>query len=47
MRRKKTKKGGGINPRVTRNITEEEVLKRIAGKFYRVTHLDGYNLPLT
>ena len=33
MRRKKTKKGGGgINPRVTRNITEEEVLRRIAGK---------------
>ena len=30
MRRKKTKKGGGIDPRVTRNITEEEVLRRIA-----------------
>ena len=32
MRRKKTKKGGGIDPRVTRNITEEEVLRRIAGR---------------
>ena len=45
MRRKKTKKGGGgINPRVTRNITEEEVLRRIAGKLCSNTGVGNVSL---